>query len=218
MSKKRDLVVVIHGLWMNGLELTLLRWRLHKAGYRTKRFHYPTMRASFEASARSFANFIESTRPRHIVAHSLGGLVTLRAFEIQPDLPVERVVFMAAPVRGSSAARGLLRHAWGEALLGKGGAAALAAVREPEWRFAPALGVIAGTQSLGLGQAATRFDGPNDGTVAVSETSVAGAADSLTLNVGHMSMLISRDVAAQVAHFLVHGRFDRAMPAVDAPF
>jgi pimeloyl-ACP methyl ester carboxylesterase len=212
MDKERDRVLLIHGLWMNGLELTLLRRRLRKAGFRTRRFHYPTLRASLEANARRLAHCIESNQPRHIVAHSLGGLVTLRAFEIGPDLPVERVVFMAAPVRGSSVARALMARRWGGRLLGQSGPGVLAASHEPAWRFAPALGVLAGTQSAGLGRTTTRFDGANDGTVAVAETFIDGAADNVTVNAGHMTLVVSREAADQVTHFLRHGCFQLLSP------
>jgi hypothetical protein len=94
-------------------------------------------------------------------------------------------------------------------MLGRAGAGVLAAHHEPVWRFAPPLGVLAGEQSAGLGRLAARFDGPNDGTVAVSETTVVGASDTMTLNVGHMSMLTSRTAANQVIHFLRRGQFDR---------
>jgi pimeloyl-ACP methyl ester carboxylesterase len=209
MDKERDRVLLIHGLWMNGLELTLLRRRLRKAGFRTRRFHYPSMRASLDANSRRFVHCIESTRPRHIVAHSLGGLVTLRAFEIRPELPVERIVFMAAPVRGSSVARALMARPWGRRMLGKSGPGVLAAAHQPVWRFAPPLGVLAGTQSAGFGRAAARFAGANDGTVALAETSIDGATDHVTVNAGHMTMVASREAADQVVHFLRKAAFMR---------
>lgn len=212
MIGETGLVILIHGLWMNGLELTLLRWRLHAANFRTKRFRYPTVRAGLEDNARRFAAFIKATpeRPLYIVAHSLGGLATLRAFEMQPDLPVERVVFLAAPVRGSSVARAMMQQSWSAKLLGKSGPGALAATHAPVWTFAPSLGVLTGTQSVGAGRIMTHFDGPNDGTVAVAETAIDGAADSITVNAGHMSMLASRTVADQTIHFLRHGAFIRS--------
>lgn len=205
----QGLAVLIHGLWMNGMEMTLLRWRLHAAGYRTARFRYPSMGRTIDDNARRFIEFIEAHRPRYIVAHSLGGLVTLRAFEARQDLPVERVVFLGAPVRGSRVARELLTRRWGPRMLGTAGSGVLAAHHEPVWRFAPPLGVLAGGQSAGLGRLAARFDEANDGTVAVSETVIDGVSDAIALNVGHMSMLASRAVADQVIHFLRRGRFDR---------
>lgn len=203
----KDAVALIHGLWMNGAELTLLRWRLHAKGYRTLRFHYRSTSRGLEDNARRFIRFLESVRPRHIVAHSLGGLVTLQAFMIQPDLPVERVVFLAAPVRGSRVASAMMQHSWSARLLGKSGPGVLGAAHTPAWTFYPSLGVLTGTQALGAGRIMTHLEGPNDGTVAVAETAIEGAADSVTVEAGHMSMLASRAVARQVVYFLRNGAF-----------
>ncbi|HET6655392.1 MAG TPA: alpha/beta fold hydrolase [Gammaproteobacteria bacterium] len=212
-SDTQGLAVLIHGLWMNGMELTVLRWRLRAAGYRTTRFRYRSMSRAVDDNARRFIDFIGANQPRYIVAHSLGGLVTLRAFELQPNLPVERVVFLGAPVRGSRVAGEISRWRCGPRMLGKAGAGVLAAYHEPVWQFAPALGVLAGEQSVGLGRLVARFNGPNDGTVAVAETAIDGASDGITLNVGHMSMLASPAVADQVARFLRDGRFAPPLPA-----
>jgi len=67
--------------------------------------------------------------------------------------------------------------------------------------------VIAGTLRMGTGQFFAHFDEDNDGTVGVSETSIPGLADHLVLPHSHFGMLYAHDVAAQVAHFLRHGRF-----------
>jgi hypothetical protein len=48
---------------------------------------------------------------------------------------------------------------------------------------------------------------PHDGTVAVAETRIEGAADHLVLPVTHLSMLWSAAVADQAVHFLREGRF-----------
>jgi hypothetical protein len=69
------------------------------------------------------------------------------------------------------------------------------------------LGVIAGNRSLGIGRLFARFSEPNDGTVAVRETQLDGAADRITLPVSHLGMMASPEVASQTAHFLREGRF-----------
>jgi len=60
-----------------------------------------------------------------------------------------------------------------------------------------------------MGRFFAHFDEPNDGTVAASETVIPGLDDHLELRHSHMGMLFAKDVAAQVAHFLRHSRFDR---------
>jgi hypothetical protein len=77
------------------------------------------------------------------------------------------------------------------------------------WTGPGALGAIAGTRRIGIGQYFARFDEDNDGTVGVSETIIPGLADHLVLPHSHMGLLFADDVAQQVAHFLREGRFRR---------
>ena len=60
---------------------------------------------------------------------------------------------------------------------------------------------------FGVGRLLGPFPEPNDGTVAVDETRIAGLADHIVLPVSHVALLWSTSVAAQVAHFLEQGRF-----------
>jgi hypothetical protein len=75
------------------------------------------------------------------------------------------------------------------------------------WSQARELGIVAGTQPIGLGQFLAHFDEDNDGTVAVSETRMPGATDHITLPVSHLGMLMSARVARQTGLFLTQGRF-----------
>ena len=69
------------------------------------------------------------------------------------------------------------------------------------------LGIIAGTAPYGLGRLLGPFEGDHDGTVAVAETQLDGAADVRLLPVTHTGMWLSREVADCVARFLKTGRF-----------
>ncbi|HYC10462.1 MAG TPA: hypothetical protein VEC10_12545, partial [Steroidobacteraceae bacterium] len=68
-------------------------------------------------------------------------------------------------------------------------------------------GIVAGTQRIGFGQLIAGFDEDNDGTVAVSETRMPGAADHIVLPVSHFGMLVSGRVAHETGLFLTQGRF-----------
>jgi hypothetical protein len=144
----------------------------------------------------------------------LAGLVILRALQILGDGRVERVVVMGSPVRGSRAARRLWKLPFGARLLGR-------SAQDPglidggisEWRGPQQVGVIAGTNHLSLGRLFGPLPSPNDGTVAVEETVLKGATDSILLDVTHVSMVVSKAVAWQVIHFLAEGQFDHASAA-----
>jgi hypothetical protein len=79
--------------------------------------------------------------------------------------------------------------------------------RERRWSQPRALGIVAGTQPLGLGQLLARFREANDGTVAVSETRMPGATDHISLPVSHLGMLVSARVAHATGRFLTYGHF-----------
>jgi hypothetical protein len=71
--------------------------------------------------------------------------------------------------------------------------------------------VIAGDASIGFAQFVAEFEEDNDGTVAVSETQLAGARDHMIMPVSHNGMLLSSRVVDQAAAFLKRGEFLREM-------
>jgi pimeloyl-ACP methyl ester carboxylesterase len=154
----------------------------------------------------SFVRSLE-TSAVHFVGHSLGGLVIYRFFERYPDQLPGRVVFLGTPCRESRAAVQAGRSRFVSALMGPSVADELLRPRERRWSFGRALGIIAGSQSIGLGQFLAGFDEECDGTVAVSETRLTGSADHITLPVSHMGMLVSPRVAQETGFFLANGRF-----------
>jgi pimeloyl-ACP methyl ester carboxylesterase len=216
MSRSRsETVVFVHGLWMTGLEMGVLRHRVAATGFDTRRFHYRTVRESVADNAIRLRAFLEhlAANPLHLVGHSLGGLVILHLFHELGWRRPGQVVFMGAPVRGSRAARAMANHRLGARLLGGSGPDALAAnLPAPVWPGPNPLGVVVGTWGAGMGQFFHRLPRPHDGTVAADETEIRGATDRIALPVSHLSMLFNREVAAQVAHFLHFARFSPASP------
>lgn len=145
----------------------------------------------------------------HLVGHSMGGLVILELFDLPggPALPPGRIVLLGSPVQGSLAARNLARLPFGNRLLGLSGREALPVSRQRRWSGVRDLGVIAGDVPLGFGRMVGPFREPNDGTVLVAETRLAGAAQHLTLHTSHSAMVYSALAARQTAAFLRDGRF-----------
>ena len=79
------------------------------------------------------------------------------------------------------------------------------------WSGRREVGVIAGSTRVGLGRLFSgNLDVDSDGTVMVSETLLPGAKDHIVLRASHTSMLFSTEVAAQTAHFLKQGAFNRS--------
>jgi pimeloyl-ACP methyl ester carboxylesterase len=207
-----DVVILVHGLWMNGLELSMLGHRLrHEYGYDVRRFSYPTLHGEMAEICRELASFaVESAGDArvHFVGHSLGGVLVYRMLSECGAVGFDgNAVLLGSPLSGCKAARGAARFEMLRPLLGPHILGEIAGTEPRAWSGSAAIGSIAGTLRMGTGQFFAHFDEDNDGTVAVSETRIPGLADHLVLPHSHIGMLYARDVAAQVAHFLNHGRF-----------
>jgi len=217
----RTVVVYVHGLWLKGGESFLLRRRLSRALNAEGRvFPYASVGAGVTDNALALGKYLKTIEADtlHLVAHSMGGLVILKLFELglapqgplaglAQGLPPGRIVLTGSPVRGSRSAERLARLPFGRALLGLSAADVLLRPGERRWQGGRDLGVVAGDLAVGLGRLLGRMGAPNDGTVWVDETDLPGAAEQLRVRVSHSGMVFSAEVARQVAAFLQNGRF-----------
>ena len=185
-----------------------MRDRLRAAGYAPTTFRYHSMHVSMRDTAGALAACLRTLGDEvHVIAHSLGGLVTCETFTAHSALPFGRIVLLGAPVRGSRTARAVATHWYGPALLGPFAVAELARVREQTPEIPREVGVIAGTRSIGAGRLFSELPCPNDGTVCLDETGLPGARAQSEIDVSHTGMLFSRDVADAAVCFLRYGRF-----------
>jgi len=166
------------------------------------------MQASLADATSALAARIRSfDGPVHVLAHSLGGVVTLETFATENELPPGRIVLLGSPVQGSRAAQAIAAWSWGPQILGSLAVAELARPRARSWNGPREVGVIAGSRSAGLGRLFSSLPVPNDGTIAVDETRLPGATASITLDVSHTGMLFSLPVAESVTRFFRTGGF-----------
>jgi len=211
VTGRLETVVIIHGLWMTGIESGLLRFRLqNEYGYDVRVFNYDSVAAGLAENSRRLEVFLEDIDSTllHLVGHSLGGVLALyTVLRGVPDRP-GRVVCLGSPLRGSLVAGGLARWEFGETLLGRARESLIEGGLE-EYTGSREVGMIAGSLGLGLGQLIGALPEPHDGTVSVVETELPGLTDHLVLPVSHTGLLISDIVADQTAYFLRHGRFRR---------
>jgi pimeloyl-ACP methyl ester carboxylesterase len=203
-------VVYVHGLWMPGQESLILSHRLaHEFSLELRSFRYSATSNAMSEITERLDDFVRELRSPvvHFVGHSLGGLVIYRFLERFPAQPDGRAVFLGTPCVGSRAAERAARFAPIAHLMGQSVAEELLQPHERRWSHERPLGIIAGTQPIGFGQLLADFHDDNDGTIAVSETRMPGAADILVLPVSHLGLLVSARVAHETGLFLTQGRF-----------
>jgi pimeloyl-ACP methyl ester carboxylesterase len=205
-------VVLLHGLWMPGVVMSPLAWRLRRDGFRTHVFAYAGRQRSLEAHADRLSRFARDAAngaPVHFVGHSMGGLIVLAALNAPNAPAAARVVLLVTPASGCMSARRLAVVSPGRWLLGDSLPLWLEG-RVMRWNARAPLGVIAGGRpSFGLGRLLGALPGVNDGVVRIGETEIAGMAERVVLPVSHTELIFSSRVEAQTAHFLSHGHFKR---------
>jgi pimeloyl-ACP methyl ester carboxylesterase len=205
-------VILVHGLWMSGFELGVLKRRIESiAPFRALSFSYPSLKGSVADHVRALIDFARTQKADelHFVGHSLGSLIILRALQITDDIAPGRAVLLGPPCQGSLAAKGIARLPFGRAILGASIHEECIDCAPREWSGRRDVGIVAGSLGMGLGRLFAKLESDHDGTVLVEETKLPGAKDHIVLNTSHTSMLFSAEVAQQAVEFLKKGAFAR---------
>ena len=204
----QETIVLVHGLWMNGLEMTLLRHRLTQDGYHVERFKYNSMLVNPIDNAARLNQFVSELNAKiiHFIGYSLGGIVIRHLFYRYPDQKPGRVVTMSTPHKPSYSAYALAKFPPGKLILGQSIINGLLG-NAPPWSKTHDLGSIAGTLRLGLGMFISGLARPNDGAVAVDETRIDGMKDHVEIRASHFGLLLSEKAAKQILYFLKNGMF-----------
>jgi pimeloyl-ACP methyl ester carboxylesterase len=216
----REAVVLVHGIWSNGMDMWRLRQNLSRSGYECSIFKYQIWGKPPATIADRLHQYIEKLDAPvvHFVGHSFGGIVLMHLFHQFPFSRNGRIVLMGAPVNGSVVGQRLSRLPVTRWTLGKTTEQGILG-DVPAWKGWQDIGVIAGTLPLGAGMLAGGPPLPHDGTVSVDETRLKRATDFIVLPVSHTGMLFSTRVADQVVTFLRSGKFGDVVgtPLLDSP-
>lgn len=203
-------VLLVHGFLMRSPCMWPLGAMLRHRGWRVSYFGYPSTRESTSEVAVRLARLLTSERIEHVVGHSLGGVLALRAANLCPALR-GRIVSLGSPHRGSVVGRSLhdwplvgglfrsQREAWCEGMN---------PTEAPGWE----LGTIIGTVKVGAGLLILPRGGSHDGVVAEDETLCGDAQRRVWVRTSHSGLILSGQVAELADHFLTHGTFQPLQP------
>lgn len=205
-SECRDTVVLVHGLLHRGVMMLELGAFLAGQGFRVYVYDYPTRKAGMGGHAAAFRLYLrkitaELPEPEkvHIVAHSMGGLITRMALADDLVVPGNRrgnIVMLAVPHGGSPvAAKWVCRLPRLAGIL----------VRPlPELSDAPgAMPEIPVPVGWRVGSVIARFDRK----VPAGSTAYAGEADRVTVSSGHGRIMNCPEARAQILCFIKDGKF-----------
>ncbi len=204
-TNKKEVIILVHGVWMKGPELFYLHYKLWRQGYIVYQFHYSSLFKTPEENAVKLFQFISKIDASviHFVTHSLGGIVIKHLFHNQEIKQTGKVVMIGSPVNGSAVAIYLNQKKYLKYVLGKSIIKGLLG-DAPDWSYKRKICVIAGTKSLGIGQLLARevMKKPNDGTVNLSETYVEKADERHEVARNHFLLLFSSEVLKIILQFL----------------
>ncbi len=206
-------VVLLHGLARTARSMSRLQGAIEAAGYPTFSQSYPSRRLPIQVAAAELAERIRAeVKGSELIAvtHSLGGILIRH---MPADLPWSGVVMLAPPNSGSRIARLIHKNPLFHWFFGPAGKE----LCNPEgWPAPPSpFAVIAGTRSASIGNPASWLtrslhlfspDEPSDGTIAVSETRLAGEADFAQVDADHTWIMNHPETQKMVLQFLVTRR------------
>lgn len=204
-ENKKEVIVLVHGLWMKGPELLYLRYKFWRQGYTVYQFYYPSIFKTPEENAAKLYQFISNINAPviHFVAHSLGGIVVNHLFQHYEINKAGKVVMIGSSVNGSAVATYLNKNRYLKYLLGKSIVKGLLG-DAPHWSYKRKICVIAGIRGMGAGHILANYvmQVPNDGTVNLFETKIEKADESHKIPRSHFMLLFSNDVVKIIIKFL----------------
>lgn len=209
-----ETIVLVPGMYSPRWVMAIMARGLQKHGFSTIVLSNRYFSQSPADNAQRLLQQIQALkRPTvHLLGHSLGGIVIMHLLkqnsELAPQyqIPVGRVVLMAAPVQGSELALHLYRKRWFRALLGKSVQQGLLG-NVPMALHGRQTGVISGSSRRGISALFFKLTGTNDGVVSQAETEIDGVNDAVCIPQSHALMLFSKESVEKSAAFFRYGRF-----------
>lgn len=209
MNDHKSDVLLIHGILMNPLEMRYLGKQLEQSGFNVHYVFYQSVLKTSAQNAQAIHKKIQKLNlpDLHIVAHSLGGIITMHLFDQFKDIPKGRVVMLGSPVNGSWIAQKVQGWPVVSPLLARSMPSALSGENIPAWDKNRQWGMIAGTKNSGLGVFAGGLPDEGDGTVMIEETKHPKQLEHVTVHTSHTGLLFSKKAANLTAKFLKNGSF-----------
>lgn len=204
-QQNKETVVFIHGWISHRFIMKPLEWRMRRAGYDTHNWGYRSLHATIEKHAEDFAAYLHkldqsSSAPFHIIAHSMGSIVTRWVLQHHQFTKLGRIVMLCPPNRGSHMASRVSRVL-------RGSLGTLDQISDRPDSFVNCLPAQTGKQ-IGIVIAS------GDLVVQANATQLDDATDYATVPGMHNSVLFKQSVVDLCVRFLKSGSFTSQEHAV----
>lgn len=208
---KKELVFLLHGLFMNSFIMTRFARHLRKEGYIVSVIDYNSINIDTQLIFDTINKEIAINTPSkvHFIGHSLGGLM-IREYLSKNELSIPgRVVTLGTPHNTASIASKLKDLKLDFVLGNSKNHGLIKPLDHDEWAFNQELGTISGTKPIGARQIFFPFEKQisTDGTVTLEESKIDGASDDIEVDINHTALVYSRDVMNHAITFLKDGKF-----------
>ncbi|MCL4679426.1 MAG: alpha/beta fold hydrolase [Alphaproteobacteria bacterium] len=216
-QKPRELVILLHGIFRNRVDMMPMSLYLEKHGYNTLNIAYPSRHQTLEdltgfvhAKITESPHYADATRI-HFVTHSMGSLIARYWIALYKPDRLGSVVMLGPPNTGSEFADWLsetkVLAPLYEKLFGPAGAQLTTKHKHIDGTIDYPIGVIAGNFSINP-LAPWVLPGEHDGIVPVERTKIEGMTDHIVVPSTHTLMMFNPSVMQQVLSFLKHNRFE----------
>ena len=196
----RPLVLMVHGLAAHRIVFAYLQWHLRRQGLKSKTWGYRSVWNTIERHAQRLEKKLRQLDddPRwseiHLVCHSMGGIVARQALLNFVPNKFGRLVMMASPNHGSSAARFLANYVFPFSKT-------LRQISDEPGSYVRKLGF---PENIDVGVIFANVDRVIKLESAIPIEGVPVA----TIYSGHNDLLVRPTTARQVTSFVKHGRFE----------
>ena len=205
-DENREIVVLLHGLAAHRILMRILSNRLERQRFETMSWGYRSIRGKIEIHASRLTQLLhqfdrDSTISKvHVVAHSMGAIITRTALTGVNVQKISRVVMLGPPNRGSPVAAKLSR-VFGFIC------PSLLQLSDQSDSFVNGLSQLLPCE-VGI-IAASR-----DRVVPIDNTHLHGQTDHVVVKSGHNGLLFRQVVHDHVDHFLRHACFVSQSPSL----
>ncbi len=212
-EKRRDQVVLLHGLARSPRSLKRIEKTLKREGYQVTNIGYPSRKFSLPRLSELVREKIlassKDIQRIHFVTHSMGGVLLRYLQKHNPIENIGRAVMLSPPNQGSEIVDvlgDLLLYEWinGPAglQLGTSDNGLISQLGAVDFD----LGVITGDRSVNW-ILSLMIPGKNDGKVSIESAKVDGMADFKVVHATHPFIMRNKAVIQDIIRFLEFGKF-----------